>query len=339
MLTIDGSMGEGGGQILRTALSLSLTSGRAVRVEKIRAGRQKPGLHRQHLAAVEAARQVSGARVEGAEPGSMTLTFAPKDVRHGDLHIVVGGAGSATLVLQTVLPALMILEGTSNVVVEGGTHNPKAPPFEFLADTLAPLLRSMGPGLDLQLERHGFYPRGGGRLRATVSGVSRLTPLTLLERGPVEERRARALVAGLPLHVAERELDVLRRALELEDDELEPREVRDALGPGNIVTLELRCEHVTETLSGFGERGLPAESVAEGVVHAARRYLAARVPVGEHLADQLLVPMALAGGGSFLTTEPTSHMTTCAAAIEQLLGVRTTVTRVGEVAHRVDLEG
>src|SRR5512138_2046230 len=163
MITIDGSQGEGGGQILRSALALSLVTGKPFRIENIRARRQKPGLMRQHLTAVNAAVEIGAAHVSGNTVGSSELTFAPTALRSGEYHFVVGTAGSCTLVLQTVLPALIIAEGSSEIRLEGGTHNPAAPPFDFLAGAFLPLLNRMGPDVRAALERPGFYPAGGGR--------------------------------------------------------------------------------------------------------------------------------------------------------------------------------
>src|SRR5258706_8068507 len=183
MIRIAGSFGEGGGQILRTSLSLSLATGKAFRIEKIRAGRERPGLLRQHLTAVLAAAEVGGAEVEGAALGSTSLSFSPGKVRGGEYRFSVGTAGSGTLVFQTVLPALMLAGEPSRIVIEGGTHNSAAPPFDFLARTFVPLLERMGPKVHLQFERYGFYPAGGGRFCAEVHPVKVLNGIEIGERG------------------------------------------------------------------------------------------------------------------------------------------------------------
>ena len=204
-ITIDGSEGEGGGQILRTALALSLVTGRPFRIDGIRAGRRKPGLMRQHLTAVQGAAQVSGARVSGGDLGSRTLSFEPSQVRGGEYRLAVGTAGSATLVLQTVLPALLLAREPSRLTLEGGTHNPYAPPFDFLARTFLPILRRMGASIDVRLEMHGFYPAGGGRFAVAIEPCAALGRLSLLERGATRVT-ARAIVASLPETIAKREL-------------------------------------------------------------------------------------------------------------------------------------
>ena len=174
MLTIDGSRGEGGGQILRTSLGLSLVTGRAFRIVRIRAGRAKPGLRHQHRTAVQAAARVGNAEVEGAEVGSMELTFVPGAVAAGEYEFSVGTAGSAALVLQAVLPALLTASQPSRLKLEGGTHNPFAPPFDFLAKTFLPIVNRMGPRVTAELERPGFYPAGGGEMRLTIEPCARL---------------------------------------------------------------------------------------------------------------------------------------------------------------------
>ena len=186
IITIDGARGEGGGQILRTALSLSVATGRPLRIGNIRAKRTKPGLMRQHLTAVRAAQSVSGARVQGAELGSTALTFEPDGVRGGDYHFAVGTAGSATLVAQTVLPALMLADRPAHLVLEGGTHNPHAPPFEFLERAFLPLVRRMGVGLQARLERPGFVPAGGGRFILDVTLAGDLRLIEILDRGTLK---------------------------------------------------------------------------------------------------------------------------------------------------------
>ena len=162
MIRIDGAKGEGGGQMLRTSLALSLLTSQPFQMENVRAGQERPGLLRQHLAAVLAAVEIGDAEVEGAQLGSQALSFAPKTIKNGNYRFVIGTAGSGTLVLQTVLPALMLASGPSTVTIEGGTHNQSAPPFDFLDRTFLPFIRRMGPEVKLSLDRYGFYPAGGG---------------------------------------------------------------------------------------------------------------------------------------------------------------------------------
>ncbi len=329
MIAIDGSFGEGGGQILRTSLALSLVTGTPFRIENIRAGRKKPGLRRQHLTAVKAATEVGDAEMRGAELGSQDLTFSPSQISPGRHHFSIGTAGSCTLVLQTVLPALLTAGGNSELTLEGGTHNPFAPPFDFLARTFLPLVNTMGPNVTMKLRRHGFYPAGGGRIDVAIEPAKRLAPLHLLERGDVVRWSARALVANLPLKIAEREIRVIQKRLALDDRAVSAEPVSSD-GPGNAVLIEVKSEHAAELFSGFGQRGVPAEKVARGVADEAARYLAANVPVGEHLADQLLIPIALAGGGSFRTLPLTDHTRTNIDVIRKFLDVRIAAREVGQ---------
>jgi len=339
-VTIDGSQGEGGGQILRTSLALSLISGQPLRIQNIRARRKRPGLLRQHLTAVRAAAEVGqGSGLEGAEFHSTELTFRPGQVRAGEFQFAIGSAGSTTLVLQTVLPPLLTAPGPSRVTVEGGTHNPMAPPFEFLALAFLPLLGRMGARVEISLERHGFYPAGGGRVRLEVSPPASggLQPIDLFERGEPVRRRARAVVANLPRTVGEREVQQVQRRLGWSDDELQVDEVASD-GPGNALFLEVQCEHLTEVFTGFGEKGVRSERVADQAVWSLRRYLEAGVPVDEHLADQLLLPLALAGGGAFCTRPPSEHTRTNAAVIHAFLPeVRLTMERIKGDDWRVDV--
>ena len=335
MITIDGSMGEGGGQVLRTSLALSLVTGQPVRLENVRAGRRTPGLLRQHLTAVNAAAEVGGAEVEGAALGSTELEFRPGPVRPGEYAFAVGTAGSATLVLQTVLPPLLLAPGPSRLTLEGGTHNPLAPPFDFLERSFLPVVNRMGPRVSASLERHGFYPAGGGRFSVEVEPAAKLVPIELADRGEVVRRRALAAVANLPFSIAQRELAVVEKELGWTGDELRGEAVMGSRGPGNVLFLEIACEHVTEVVVGFGERGVSAVAVASRAATEARRYLNAGVAVGEHLADQLMLPFALAGGGAYTTIPLSRHSTTNIEVIEAFLGPTFTVEELGRGQRRV----
>lgn len=338
MIVIDGSAGEGGGQILRSALALSILTRTAFRMERIRAGREKPGLLRQHLTAVKAAQEISSADVTGAELGSRELTFRPRSVQGGDRSFSIGSAGSATLVLSTILPALMRAGGPSTIAIEGGTHNPAAPPFEFLAHSLSPLLARMGATIGLSLDRPGFYPAGGGLLRASVEPAT-LRALELEERGPLVKRRAIAVVAGLPPAVAERELRVARDRLGLGRDEVEKLEYPEDRGPGNAFLVVHEFQNVTIVTSGFGDRGVRPEEVAEHAIGPALRFLETKAAVCEHLADQLLLPMAMGRGGVISTTEPTSHTTTQIETLRMFLGGEVEIDTADEKTYTITMRG
>jgi len=335
VIHLDGSAGEGGGQILRTALGLSLVTGTPFTIDRIRAGREKPGLLRQHLTAVRAAQDVGRADVGGAAIGSRVLTFRPGAVNSGTYSFSVGSAGSATLVFQTVLPALLQAQGPSTLSLEGGTHNAWAPPFDFLEKAFVPLLSRMGAKISLKLERRGFYPAGGGRFTAAIEPCSRLERLELLERGAIRSTRATAMVASLPSSIAQRELRVLERELSLDRTRAKSIEDRDSIGPGNVVQVEVESEQVTELFTGFGEKRVSAEAVAGRLAKEVRAYLESGAPVGEYLADQLLIPLALAGAGSFVTTPLSPHSTTNIEVIEKFLPRKFHVDRSAETRHRV----
>lgn len=328
MITIDGSQGEGGGQILRTAIGLSLVTGKPFSIKKIRAGRKKPGLLNQHLTAVKAALKISGGSAEGAGLGSQELTFIPGQVEGGSYNFSVGTAGSTMLVFQALLPGLIGAKKRTVITLEGGTHNPFAPPFTFLEKSFLPLLAKMGVTITMDLKRYGFYPAGGGEITITVDPARQpLQKLELSQRGEIKRIGAFAFVSRLPIHIARREMDVVRKHLNLETEACKSS-VIESNGPGNVVFVEVEAEHVTAVFTGFGEKRVSAENVAELVVKKVRRYLENQVPVGFYLADQLLLPLALAGGGSFRTLSPTLHTITNVETIRQFLEVDITCTEL-----------
>jgi len=327
MLTIDGSQGEGGGQIVRSSVALSLVTGKPVTINRVRAGRRKPGLRRQHLTAVQAARKISDARVDGAEIGSSRLAFRPEKVEAGEYSFRITTAGSTTLVLQTILPALMIADDVSTVTLEGGTHNPFAPPYDFLARAYLPLVAGLGPQVKTKLECPGFYPAGGGKFTVEIQPAQKLGRLELVERGEITARRVRAVVANLPRHIAERECNTIANKTGWDKSCFEIDEATDSPGPGNAVMIELESANVTELFTGFGQRGVRAETVASRVLNSALRYVKADVPVGENLADQLMLPLGIgayqgSGGGVFRTLALSPHSTTHIEVLKTLLDVK-----------------
>jgi RNA 3'-terminal phosphate cyclase (ATP) len=309
LITIDGSLGEGGGQVLRTALSLSLITGRPLRMINIRAKRKKPGLMRQHLTAVQAATAIGAAEVDGAGAGSKSLLFQPQTIRGGDYRFAIGTAGSCTLVLQTVLPALLAAGVEARLHLSGGTHNPLAPPADFLQRAYLPLLRRMGIDIEMNLLRHGFYPAGGGELELRMGAGCQLQPLHLLDRGELRQADAEALIAALPVTIAERELETVRRTMGWQPSQLQLRGLNNSQGPGNALVATIEHEHITEVFSAFGEKGVSAEKVAGKLCRQMKAYIQGGAPVGPHLADQLLLPLAIAGG-EFITAKPTQHTLT-----------------------------
>jgi RNA 3'-terminal phosphate cyclase (ATP) len=338
MLTIDGAFGEGGGQIIRSSLALSVVTGKPFRIFNVRARREKSGLRQQHLTAVNAAAEIGAAQVDGAGVGSQAFTFVPGKVRAGDYVFRIGTAGSTTLVLQTLLPPLMIADAPSTLTLEGGTHNVHAPPFEFLDQAFLPLVNRTGPRVSVELERYGFYPPGGGKFNVRIEPSIERKRLDLLERGALLAARARALVVKLPPHIAAREIEVIRETLGWNDEQLQVETSHNALSPGNVLTIELESEHVMEVFTGIGERGVRAETIAERAATEALQYLKTDAPVGEHLADQLLIPLALAGGGSYLTGPLSLHTTTNIEIVKMFLDVQINVTQAGENVWKIEVK-
>src|SRR5690606_17204807 len=282
------------------------------------------------LAAVRAAAEISDAEVVGASVGSHELTFSPRRSAFGDFTFSIGTAGSTTLVLQTLLPALFTAPGPSTVLIEGGTHNPKAPTYEFLARAFLPLVERMGPKIRAELLRPGFYPRGGGRLRVEIVPARSLAPLRLENRGELRRLSVDVQLAKLPRYIGEREIAVLEKTLPVTPDAVRLRFVDDSLSPGNVVSIQCDFEHVTEVFTAVGERGVPAEKVANEAAQALRRYWHSGAVVGEHLADQLLVPLSLAGSGSFVTSQPTAHTLTNIEVIRHFIDADIRCARIGD---------
>ncbi len=330
MITIDGSYGEGGGQILRTSLALSLITGKPFTIKNIRAGRKKPGLMRQHLTALNAAAEIGNAAISGNKTGSTSFSFEPETLKSGKYHHAIGSAGSCTLVLQTILPALMIADGPSEIILEGGTHNPFAPPYDFLEKAFLPVLSKMGAQIKTNLDTAGFYPAGGGRFSVSVTPAAKLTIIDLTDRGNTISTRANAVVSNLPVNIAERELRVVQKNLNWEEEDLKTIIITDSPGPGNILTLVVESDHITEVFTGFGERGVSSERVAKRTIKPVREYLGSGAAVGRYLADQLLVPMAIAGGGSFRTLSPSKHTTTNIEIIREFLDVTISINEINQ---------
>lgn len=337
MIIIDGSEGEGGGQIVRNALALSLVTGRPFRIDNVRGRREKPGLMRQHLTAVEAACAIGSAVCEGASVGSTEIAFTPGKVVPGDYRFAVGTAGSTSLVLQTVLMPLLLAGGPSRLVLEGGTHNMLAPPFEFLARAFLPIVNRMGPMVSARLVRHGFFPRGGGRIEVDIAPAP-LALVDCVDRGALQSVSATALLAALPFNVAEREIATARKLLpDWPEEAFAVRQLADEQGPGNALLLEAVFEHTTEIVTGFGKLGVSAESLAKTAAQRMAGFLASDAFAGPYLADQLLLPFALAGGGRFTTVKPSQHARTAADVIQRFTGQRWMFEQQANGCHLVRL--
>jgi RNA 3'-terminal phosphate cyclase (ATP) len=330
MIELNGAAGEGGGQILRTALTLSMITGQPFRITSIRANRTKPGLMRQHLVAVQAAAAISSATVSAAEIGSTTLEFRPQRIQGGDYRFAIGSAGSCTLVLQTLMLALLHADTPSTVRISGGTHNPMAPPVQFLQRAYCPLLARMGGQVDIELLRAGFYPAGGGEVVAHITPCARLQPLDLPERGVRTDGYAEAFSAGIAASVAERELECVGDGMGWSASQLRVRALPGEQGPGNALLITLEHAQVTEVFAAFGEKSVRAEQVARRALGEARRYMASGAAVGEHLADQLMLPIALAGRGSFTCDTESQHAATNGEVIARFLPVDVRFEAQGE---------
>ena len=335
-LQLDGS--SGGGQMLRTALSLAMITGQPFRMTNVRGKRSRPGLMRQHLTCVKAACEVSGGTADGADIGSTELVFRAGKVRQGSYHYAIGTAGSTTLLFQTLLPALWHADGPSTLTIEGGTHNPLAPPFEFIDRVFLPALEKLGVKASVGLASAGFAPAGGGVIHCQVEPCERLLPVDRNTRSGEARTSIRVLTRHLPLSIAGRMLDAAVEVLPGKDAAVENREP----GPGSGICclVETEFEGIRELTSSFGEQGVTAERVGQRAAKLMRDFIGSGVPVGRCLADQLLLPMALAGEGSFTTMSPDAHVPTNIAVIEKFLPVRFEIrggdrgTKVVEVSRR-----
>lgn len=323
MLEIDGTYGEGGGQILRSALTLALITGRAFHLRRVRAGRAKPGLRPQHLQAVRAAAEIGRAMVRGGELESQDLIFEPGPVRPGHYEFDIGTAGAASLVLQTLLVPLGLGSESSTVRVVGGTHVPWSPCFHYLDRQWCHHLEQIGFRLNLKLVRPGFYPPGGGCIAAEVAAVETLRAQEWTRRGQLLDIEVLSAAANLPEHVIERQRDQARRRLAGLNCPLSVRVQRwEADSPGTLLVLLARFEHSQACFFALGARGKPAERVADEAVEQLLAFIGTGAVVDEYLADQILVPLALAGPGSVLrTARVTQHLLTNAWVVQQFLPV------------------
>ena len=319
VVEIDGSEGEGGGQVLRSSLALSILTGRPFKLVNIRANRSKPGLQPQHLMCVRAAGAVCGGHSKGAAVGSSVLVFEPGPVKAGEYTFTIGTAGATALVLHTVyLPLALRGAGPSTVTITGGTHNTHAPCHHFNEVTWGGYLARMGIVIHQEMVRPGFYPRGGGEIRATIEPCPRVKGLTLTTRPELTTAGGFSAVAGLPEGVARRQAK--RLASRLKAEGLEPHipleEWDGALNPGTVAAVVFRQTPVPTLFYGLGERGKPAESVADDATDEAIRFKDGNAPVDPHSADQLLLPLIFSPDASeYRTTEVTRHLTTNIATV------------------------
>jgi len=332
---IDGSMGEGGGQILRTSLALACITGKRLRLENIRAARRKPGLARQHLACVQAACEICSGQANGDTLGSQVLDFEPGAVHGGDYSFDIGSAGSASLVVQTILPALFLADAPSTVTVTGGTHNPWAPPSDFLAETFLPAIAQAGFRAECDLLKHGFFPAGGGKIRFTINPRRQESGREIDLCEPPDKTRvhARIYTAKLPADIAHRQQKLLCQS-GLRIANMEHVDATDSDGPGNCAMLRVCSRGRTTVFTAFGQKGKPSRKVVREVTREARDYLSTSAAVDPHLADQLLIYMAIAKSGSFITNELSTHLMTNIETIQRVLAINFNIESQDRV-HRI----
>ena len=338
MLVLDGSYGEGGGQILRTGLSLAALTSTSVRLLNIRKGRAKPGLRPQHLTAVRALARITRAELTGDSIGSTSLTFSPQGMYPGsyvfDVAETTGSAGSVSLVAQTLLPVLVFAQSPSTLTIKGGTHVPMSPPAHYLAAVFLPALREMGVRADLTITNWGFYPQGGGEIVLQVQPVRQLTSVSWTAPPQAETFQGLSAAANLPEHVRQRQSRSVHQHLGW------PLPIREedaqSLGKGSFVFLW--GPHAG--FAALGARGKPAEQVGEEAAQALKKFLASGAGVDCHLADQIALYTALAQGWSTFTTDmSTSHFLTNVWVIEHFLQVRFEVMGLPHEKGTISLAG
>jgi RNA 3'-terminal phosphate cyclase (ATP) len=334
VITIDGRYGEGGGQILRTALTLSALFSVPLRMHHIRGNRKRPGLRQQHLTAVQALQRITGAEVSGAAISAAELVFEPGAVRGGHYSFHIGTAGSTTLVLQTIIPVLLFAKTPSQVHLTGGTHVPWSPSFHYLQAIFVPALRTMGVSVSLEIEKWGWYPKGGGAVLCSIDTTQGLCSIYRTDRGRLDHLHILSAVSNLPLSIAERQRD---RALERVRHLGLPPSLRieeaPSHGQGTVLFLAACFEGSRAGFASLGRRGKRAEAVADDACDELFRFLGSSGVVDKHLADQLVLYMALAKGRSTMITEGvTEHLKTNVWVIEQFAPVAFgTDTHTGEI--------
>ncbi len=328
MILIDGRLGEGGGQILRTALALSAATGKAFRLIHIRRKRSKPGLRHQHLACVNAAAEICGAQCQGNRLESLELEFTPGPIRGGEYFFNIPTAGSTMQVVQTVLPILSRAASGSSVKVRGGTHNPAAPPFEFFTLSFLPLLKSLGVTAEMQIRKHGFYPVGGGEIVAAIQPLrERMPNFALLQRGEPDIAGAEILISWLPRSIAERESKILQQKLHWGENKIAITEIEDSPGPGNVLMIRVKYGAQTFLFTAFGQRGKAAEQVAAEACDLFTDFRLSKAALDEHLTNQILLPLALAGGGVYTAQSLSLHTKTNIEVIKRFLEVKIEVKK------------
>jgi RNA 3'-terminal phosphate cyclase (ATP) len=336
VIEIDGSLGEGGGQVLRSSLSLSMFLQQPFTIKNIRAGRPRPGLMRQHITAVKAAAKICNAKVKGAEISSLKIEFYPGKVQTGTYKFDVGSAGSTTLVLQTLLPVLMVAEGTTEISLSGGTHNQYSPPLDFLVNTFLKQINKMGPRVSVDSKAYGFYPVGGGMFTVKIDPVKELKQIEILSRGKNIGKKAFAYSSKINEEIGENEMIIVAKKLGWIKENCESVMV-ESPGPGNVVMLIDENEHTKEVLTGFGRKLYVLKRVVADAIAEYSEYVQSEVPVYKYLADQLIIPMVIAGAGRFITSEPSLHTLTNIEVVEKFLTVDVSVNKLNQEQWLIDI--
>ena len=324
MLEIDGSFGEGGGQVLRTSLSLSCLLNKPFRIFNIRTKRKKPGLMPQHLMGIRALNLITNARVEGDSVGSTELIFEPEEVKAGDYLFDIGTAGSTSLLLQAIILPLIFAKSRSSLSLKGGTHVPFSPPFHYISEVFIPILKKLGIRIEAKIESYGFYPKGGGKVRVEIMPSGRIKGMSFLERGGIKKLGGISGVGNLPLSIAERQKDAALKVLASEGlkAEIEPLSVSTP-GQGTFIFLRAETDNCLAGFSSLGERGKRAELVGEEAAKNYLNYYSTSACLDHHMADQIVLYLSIAKGeSSFTTSEVSNHLLTNLWVIEKLSGAR-----------------
>jgi RNA 3'-phosphate cyclase len=333
MIKLDGSMGEGGGQVLRSALALSVITGKGVQIHNIRARRSEPGLKAQHLKSVDAAASISKATVDGAVMHSTMLSFQPSNLRPGRYRFEIGTAGATSLVLQTIFLPLSMASSCSSVIISGGTHVPWSPCFHYVAFHWLPFLQKIGFDAQVELEQAGFYPSGGGRILATIRPRKTISPVLLTQRGKLLRIRGISAVGNLPVSIADRQKrQAILRLQKLPELGISPEihiqvQQLPSRSKGTFILLLAEFEGGRCCYFGLGSLGKPAERVADEAVDSLLAFLGTDGAVDQYLGDQLLIPLCLADGPSELRiNQVTSHLLTNAAVVKAFLPAQISIT-------------
>ncbi|MEM0021359.1 MAG: RNA 3'-terminal phosphate cyclase [Fervidicoccaceae archaeon] len=337
---IDGSYGEGGGQIVRTSIALSAVSGRPVKIFNIRARRKNPGLQHQHLSAIRAIAMISEGRISGATLGSTEVFFVPGKLRSGNFRIDVGTAGSVTLIAQALLPILPFLPGRTKIEIIGGTDVPWSPTSDYFSTVVVGISEAIGLKFSFEIVKRGYYPKGGGRVIIEIDEPpGEIRPFKLIERGELKEIIILSTAHNLPRHVAERQANSAAEMLQSAMREVKLRRVIEddskgerPLDPGSSIAIVARTEKSFLGSDSLGERGKRAEVVGKEATEKLIEDLSTGKALDRHMSDMLIPIAALAGRGSELGgAKLTEHAATNVEIVKQLLGVRVEVSgRKGE---------